>query len=200
MAIKLDRIDRKILNLLQEDCTISVSDISAKVALSSTPCWRRIQRMEKEGIISKRVALLNPKKINADVTAFVAVKTNEHNNQWLAEFKKIINVPGSIIEIGVNYGQGLLTFANLLETFCCSDRTRIAIGFEAGNGYKKFSSYDKKMKAFAEKNNNDYSPSQKFLEELIEIKTADNLLKGAALNSVQIGESLIKKKKVSTNE
>ncbi len=62
MATKLDRIDRKILNLLQEDCTISVSDISAKVALSSTPCWRRIQRMEKEGIISKRVALLNPKK------------------------------------------------------------------------------------------------------------------------------------------
>ena len=49
MATKLDKIDRKILNLLQEDCTISVSDISAKVALSSTPCWRRIQRMEKEG-------------------------------------------------------------------------------------------------------------------------------------------------------
>ena len=98
MAIKLDRIDRKILNLLQEDCTISVSDISAKVALSSTPCWRRIQRMEKEGIISKRVALLNPKKINADVTAFVAVKTNEHNNQWLAEFKKIINYFPEVVE------------------------------------------------------------------------------------------------------
>ena len=98
MATKLDRIDRKILNLLQEDCTISVSDISSKVALSSTPCWRRIQRMEKEGIISKRVALLNPKKINADVTAFVAVKTNEHNNQWLSEFKKIINYFPEVVE------------------------------------------------------------------------------------------------------
>ena len=64
---KLDRIDRKILNILQEDCTMAVSEISAKVALSSTPCWRRIQRMEKEGIISKRVALLDPKKINAEV-------------------------------------------------------------------------------------------------------------------------------------
>ena len=98
MATKLDRIDRKILNLLQEDCTMSVSDISAKVALSSTPCWRRIQRMEKEGITSKRVALLNPKKINADVTAFVAVKTNEHNNQWLSEFKKIINYFPEVVE------------------------------------------------------------------------------------------------------
>ena len=103
-------------------------------------------------------------------------------------FKKIINVPGSIIEIGVNYGQGLLTFANLLETFCCSDRTRIAIGFEAGNGYKKFSSYDKKMKAFAEKNNNDFSPSQKLLEELIEIKTADNLLKGVPRAKIIFGD------------
>ena len=99
MGTKVDRIVRKILNLLQEDCTMSVSDISAKVALSSTPCWRRIQRMEKEGIISKRVALLNPKKINADVTAFVAVKTNEHNNQWLSEFKKINLVIRSPIKI-----------------------------------------------------------------------------------------------------
>ncbi|MBU92937.1 MAG: ArsR family transcriptional regulator [Rhodobiaceae bacterium] len=98
MATKLDRIDRKILNLLQEDCTMSVSDISAEVALSSTPCWRRIQRMEKEGVISKRVAILNPKKINADVTAFVAVKTNEHNNEWLSEFKKIINYFPEVVE------------------------------------------------------------------------------------------------------
>mgnify|MGYP000060252156 CR=1 FL=1 len=85
---KLDRIDRKILNILQEDCTMAVSEISAKVALSSTPCWRRIQRMEKEGIISKRVALLDPKKINAEVTAFVAIKLIYNliclNNEFLS--------------------------------------------------------------------------------------------------------------------
>ncbi|MGI9312933.1 MAG: Lrp/AsnC family transcriptional regulator [Alphaproteobacteria bacterium] len=95
---KLDRIDRKILNILQEDCTMAVSEISARVALSSTPCWRRIQRMEKEGIISKRVALLDPKKINAEVTAFVAIKTNQHSNQWLNAFKKVLHPFPEVVE------------------------------------------------------------------------------------------------------
>ena len=98
MVAKIDRIDRKILNLLQEDCTMAVSEISSKVALSTTPCWRRIQRMEREGIISKRVALLDPKKINADVTAFVAVKTNQHNNKWLADFKNAVNSFPEVVE------------------------------------------------------------------------------------------------------
>jgi Lrp/AsnC family transcriptional regulator len=62
MIAKLDRIDRKILTLLQSDCTMAVSDIALKVGLSTTPCWRRIQRLDKEGVIANRVAILNPKK------------------------------------------------------------------------------------------------------------------------------------------
>ncbi|MBT4204322.1 Lrp/AsnC family transcriptional regulator [Hyphomicrobiales bacterium] len=98
MTAKLDRIDRKILTILQSDCTMAVSDIALKVGLSTTPCWRRIQRLDKEGVIAKRVAILDPKKINASVTAFVAVKTNEHNNKWLSEFKRVIDNFPEVVE------------------------------------------------------------------------------------------------------
>ena len=67
----MDRLDRKILRLLQEDSTLAVADVAKKVGLSTTPCWRRIQKLEEEGVIRKRVALLDPVKINARVTVFV---------------------------------------------------------------------------------------------------------------------------------
>ena len=75
----LDAVDIKILRILQRDCTISVAEIGKEVGLSTTPCWRRIQKLEQEGIIEARVALLNPKKVSAGVTVFVAITTSEHN-------------------------------------------------------------------------------------------------------------------------
>ena len=75
----MDRLDRKILRLLQEDATLAVADIAKKVGLSTTPCWRRIQKMEEDGVIKGRVAILDPGKINAGVTVFVSIRTNEHN-------------------------------------------------------------------------------------------------------------------------
>jgi len=68
----LDKIDRKILTLLQKDATMPVAEIGRKVGLSTTPCWRRIQKMEEDGVIQRRVAVLNPAKVNVGVTVFVS--------------------------------------------------------------------------------------------------------------------------------
>jgi Lrp/AsnC family transcriptional regulator len=84
----MDRLDKKILRLLQENSTLAVADIAKKVGLSTTPCWRRIQKLEEEGVIRKRVALLDPVKINARVTVFVSIRTNSHSHEWLRAFPR----------------------------------------------------------------------------------------------------------------
>ena len=82
----MDKIDKKILGLLQENSQLSTTEIAAAVGLSTTPCWRRIQKLEEAGIISSRVALLDRHKINLGVDVFVAVKSNQHNWEWLKKF------------------------------------------------------------------------------------------------------------------
>ena len=86
----IDRMDKQILSILQEDCTIPVAEIGRRVGLSTTPCWRRIQKLEDEGVIEKRVALLNPKKIRAGVTVFVTLSTSQHSQEWLQTFAEAI--------------------------------------------------------------------------------------------------------------
>lgn len=86
----LDKIDLKILGILQKDATMPVAEIGKKVGLSTTPCWRRIQKMEEDGVIRKRVALLDPAKVNAGVTVFVAVRTNEHSDAWMRKFSTVV--------------------------------------------------------------------------------------------------------------
>lgn len=82
----LDEMDIKILRILQEDCTRAVADIGKEVGLSTTPCWRRIQKLEEAGVIAKRVALLDPNKVNAGVTVIVSIKTDQHSVAWLERF------------------------------------------------------------------------------------------------------------------
>ncbi len=94
----MDRLDRKILRLLQEDATLSVADVAKKVGLSTTPCWRRIQKLEEEGVIKRRVAVLDPAKINAAVTVFVAIKTNSHNIEWLKRFSEVVSDLPEVVE------------------------------------------------------------------------------------------------------
>ena len=94
----LDKIDRKILALLQKDATTPVAEIGRKVGLSTTPCWRRIQKMEEDGVIRARVAVLDPNKINAGVTVFVSVKTNEHNDTWMRKFSAVIEDFTEVVE------------------------------------------------------------------------------------------------------
>lgn len=94
----MDKIDRNILKLLQEDATLSTADIAERVGLSTTPCWRRIQRLEETGVIRGRVALLSRDKLNLGVNVFVAVKTNQHNWEWLAQFSEAVNQFPEVVE------------------------------------------------------------------------------------------------------
>jgi Lrp/AsnC family transcriptional regulator len=82
----LDEMDIKILRILQQDCTRSVADIGKEVGLSTTPCWRRIQKLEEAGIVQRRVAVLDASSVNAAVTVFVSIKTDQHSLTWLEKF------------------------------------------------------------------------------------------------------------------
>ena len=82
----LDDMDIKILRILQEDCTRPVADIGKEVGLSTTPCWRRVQKLEEAGVIRRRVALLDARQVDAGVTVFVSIKTDQHSHQWLEKF------------------------------------------------------------------------------------------------------------------
>lgn len=86
----LDAMDLKILRILQRDCTLPVAEIGKEVGLSTTPCWRRIQKLEEAGIIRGRAALLDPKKVGAGVTVFVSIRTNQHSLEWLERFHAVI--------------------------------------------------------------------------------------------------------------
>jgi Lrp/AsnC family transcriptional regulator len=86
----LDEMDIKILRILQEDATKPVAEIGKAVGLSTTPCWRRIQRLEETGVIQKRVALLDARKVSAGVTVFVSISTNQHSIGWLERFHAAI--------------------------------------------------------------------------------------------------------------
>ena len=94
----MDRLDRKILRLMQEDATLAVADIAKKVGLSTTPCWRRIQKLEEEGVIRRRVALLDQEKVNTKVTVFVSIRTNMHSHEWLLRFSEVITQFPEVVE------------------------------------------------------------------------------------------------------
>ncbi len=95
----LDEMDVKILRLLQEDCTRSVADIGKEVGLSTTPCWRRIQKLEETGVIQRRAAILDARRVNAGVTVFVSIKTDQHALDWLERFHAaVIDFP-EVVEL-----------------------------------------------------------------------------------------------------
>ncbi len=86
----MDGIDRKILTQLQADATLSTAEIAERVGLSTTPCWRRIQNLEKSGVIRKRVALLDRAQLNIGIDVFVAIRTSQHNIKWLEKFASAV--------------------------------------------------------------------------------------------------------------
>lgn len=94
----MDRLDKKILRLLQEDSTLAVADVAKKVGLSTTPCWRRIQKLEEEGVIRRRVAVLNPEKVNARVNVFISIRTSSHSHEWLKRFSEVVQEFPEVVE------------------------------------------------------------------------------------------------------
>jgi Lrp/AsnC family transcriptional regulator len=94
----MDRLDKKILRLLQEDSTLAVADVAKKVGLSTTPCWRRIQKLEEEGVIQRRVAVLNPEKVNTRVNVFISIRTSSHSHEWLKRFSEVVQEFPEVVE------------------------------------------------------------------------------------------------------
>lgn len=82
----LDKFDYAILAALQADGTLSVAQLSEKVGLSATPCWKRVKRLEEDGYLENRVAIVNRRKVGLPVTVFVSVRTSQHDDKWLARF------------------------------------------------------------------------------------------------------------------
>jgi Lrp/AsnC family transcriptional regulator len=98
MNLQIDDVDRKILACLQRDASITIAELAEQVCLSSTPCWRRVQRLEKEGVIKARVALLDPVKLDLGISVFVQVKTNYHSKEWLDRFSKVVSRFPEVVE------------------------------------------------------------------------------------------------------
>lgn len=94
----MDRLDREILRLIAVDASLSLQEIATKVGLTPTPCWKRIRRMEQEGIIQRRIAVLDPAKIGLPVSVFVAVETADHSADWLERFAKVIGDTPEIVD------------------------------------------------------------------------------------------------------
>ncbi len=94
----MDQIDRKILASLQQDATLSLAELSERIGLSTTPCWRRVHNLEKTGVIRRRVALLDPDKLNVGVTVFVRVKTGQHSLGWLEHFARAVSEIDEVVE------------------------------------------------------------------------------------------------------
>ena len=96
--ISLDEADVRILSALQEDGTLSVAAVSEIVHLSQNACWRRMKRLEEDGVISKRVTLLNPERLGLELIVFVSIKTSEHSEEWLSHFAEVVHNMPEVVE------------------------------------------------------------------------------------------------------
>lgn len=95
----MDTFDRSILDLLQTDASLSLNDIAGRVGLSPTPCWNRIRRMEADGVIAARVALLDPARLGLGVTAYVSIETNDHSEGWLDRFAQAVRGMPEVVDV-----------------------------------------------------------------------------------------------------
>lgn len=94
----MDNLDRKILAVMQDDASLSIADIGSRVGLSATPCWKRIQKLESEGVITRRVAIVDPEKVGLGISVFVAIETGDHSEKWLKEFSAAVAAMPEVLE------------------------------------------------------------------------------------------------------
>ena len=95
----MDDIDRKLLNLLQVNSDLPLSEIAKKVGISSTPCWNRIKRLEEKGIIKYKISVVDKEKIGYAVTVFLSISVSNHNSNWFTEFEKVVMRHSHILEV-----------------------------------------------------------------------------------------------------
>ena len=97
--VKIDSIDRRILEELQHDSARPIEQIASKVGLSQNPCWRRIKRLEAVGVIQRRVAIVDAVRLGVGLTVFVSIRTNQHNESWLERFAKGVRAIPEVVEL-----------------------------------------------------------------------------------------------------
>ncbi|MEX0737809.1 MAG: Lrp/AsnC family transcriptional regulator [Pseudohongiella sp.] len=95
----MDSQDKKLLRLLQHDASLSVADLADQVGISKSACWRRMQKLEENGVIKQRVTLLDTKKLGLGLTVFVTVRTNQHNADWAHNFNQVVQDVEGVLEV-----------------------------------------------------------------------------------------------------
>lgn len=120
--MQLDRIDKTLLNLLQQDATLSLNDLADAVNLTTTPCWKRLKKLEESGVIEGRVALLNPEKLELSFTAFVLVKTSDHSHGWYSHFVETVSEFPEVMEFYRMAGEYDYMMKVLVKDMPCFDR------------------------------------------------------------------------------
>lgn len=99
MDVDFDRKDRDILRLIQSDASLSVGEVADRVGMSKSACWRRIQKMEQDGVIRERVTLLNQAAVGLPLTVYICVRTNQHNDAWASTFRDVTADIPEILEV-----------------------------------------------------------------------------------------------------
>ena len=94
----MDNIDKKIIFILQRQADLPLSEISKRVGLSQTPCWNRIKKLEEDGVIEKKVTLINKRKVNLPITVFLMITVRDHNSDWMKKFSEILKKYKNILE------------------------------------------------------------------------------------------------------
>ncbi len=97
--IKIDKQDQAILSLVQNDATLSVGEVANRIGISKSACWRRIQRLEHQGVIRDRVTLLSPEHVNLPLTVYISIRTNQHNDHWAEQFKRAVDGIPQVLEV-----------------------------------------------------------------------------------------------------
>jgi len=95
----MDKLDRKILELLQQNGDLTAADIADRVGLSKAPCWRRIKKLQEDGVVKQTVALLDARALNVGTTVFVMLKTAKHNQAWFEKFVSVVRDIPEVTEI-----------------------------------------------------------------------------------------------------
>lgn len=96
---KLDSTDRKLLRLMQLDASKSIGTLAEEIGISKSACWRRIQKMEEDGVIRQRITVLDPAKLGLNLIVFISIKTNQHNAAWAEKFRQTVEVIPGVIEV-----------------------------------------------------------------------------------------------------
>jgi Lrp/AsnC family transcriptional regulator len=95
----VDKLDRKILDILQKDASLTAAEVAERVGLSKAPCWRRIQRLRETGVIRRTVALLDARALNVGTTVFVTIKAPSHSAGWFERFAKVVRDLPEVTEL-----------------------------------------------------------------------------------------------------